>query len=69
MTPSPRELRSFTLLNENLEAVFDRFHSDLFGFGFWRAMQDRNHSGEVIDFFPYEDRSRLRPQLVTDAEV
>ena len=57
----PEELRSFTLLNEQLEAVFDDAHGDLFDVGFWRAMQERNRSGEVIDFFPYEDSSRLRP--------
>jgi isocitrate dehydrogenase kinase/phosphatase len=58
----PEELRSFTLLDERLEAVFDRLHGDLFGVEFWRTMQNRHRSGEVIDFFPYEDGSRLRPR-------
>jgi isocitrate dehydrogenase kinase/phosphatase len=61
----PQELRSFTLLSKRLEAVFDEFHSDLFEVDFWKAMQDRNRRGEVIDFFPYDDRSRLRPSVNT----
>jgi isocitrate dehydrogenase kinase/phosphatase len=57
----PEELRSFTLLNERLERTFDQLHGDLFSVDFWRAMQERNRSGEVIDIFPYDDESRLRP--------
>ncbi|MDH3254082.1 MAG: bifunctional isocitrate dehydrogenase kinase/phosphatase, partial [Acidobacteriota bacterium] len=57
----PQELRSFTSLDGRLEQVFDTHHADLFSVDFWKEMQKRNRSGEIIDFFPYDDRSRLRP--------
>lgn len=62
----PQELRTFLSLDRHLMAVFEERHGELFEVDFWKAMQEGNRSGEVIDFFPYDDRVRLdrpsRPQ-------
>jgi isocitrate dehydrogenase kinase/phosphatase len=57
----PEELRTFLGLDGELRAAFLGEHADLFDAGFWRAMQERNRQGEVIDFFPYGEARRLRP--------
>jgi isocitrate dehydrogenase kinase/phosphatase len=57
----PEELRTFLGLDGELRAAFLGEHGDLFDAGFWRAMQERNRQGEVIDFFPYGEARRLRP--------
>ena len=56
----PAEIRSFLGLPPALREVFDRDHADLFEVDFWRGMQERNRRGEVIDFFPYAEKNRLR---------
>ena len=55
----PEELATFLELRGQLREVFEQHHSDLFGTTFWRALQDRNRQGEVIDFFPYSAAQRL----------
>ena len=57
----PEELRSFLGLEGRLREVFEEHHGELFDVGFWRGMQERNRSGEIIDFFPYGEERRLRP--------
>ena len=59
MTGSPEELASFLELRGDLRQVFEAHHADLFDTAFWRALQDRNAQGEVIDFFPYSNEQRL----------
>ncbi len=56
----PEELATFLELRGRLREVFERHHGDLFGTQFWRALQDRNRQGEVIDFFPYSADQRLQ---------
>lgn len=56
----PAEMRSFLGLDGALREVFEREHENLFDVEFWRTMQERNREGEVIDFFPYGEESRLR---------
>jgi isocitrate dehydrogenase kinase/phosphatase len=56
----PEELRSFLTIDPELLEVFNRRHDDLFEVDFWQRMQERNRSGEIIDFFPYEEGRRLR---------
>ena len=56
----PEELATFLELRGELREVFERHHQDLFGTDFWRALQDRNRQGEVIDFFPYSTDQRLQ---------
>ena len=53
----PEELPRFLGLSRELRAVFDKHHADLFDIEFWRAVQDRLSSGEVIEILPYR-RSR-----------
>jgi isocitrate dehydrogenase kinase/phosphatase len=53
----PEELPRFLGLSSELRAVFDEHHADLFDIDFWRTVQDRIDSGEVIEILPYR-RSR-----------
>ena len=55
----PEELATFLELRGELRQVFDKHHQDLFDTKLWRALQDRNRQGEVIDFFPYSADQRL----------
>lgn len=57
----PEELRTFLGLEGDLRTAFLREHSDLFDVDYWRGVQERNRSGEVLDFFPYGEERRLRP--------
>lgn len=58
----PEELGRFLGLEGERREAFVREHGDLFEVDFWRRMQERNLSGEVIEFFPYPDERRLRPR-------
>ena len=49
----PAELRSFLGLRGELRAAFEQHHADLYGVAFWRRMQHRQRSGEVVEFYPY----------------
>lgn len=55
----PEEFPNFLGIREELREVLDRHHEDLFGVRFWRRVQDRIRSGEVIEIFPYERSRRL----------
>lgn len=56
----PEELAPFLGPPGELGAHFRSVHADLFDVAFWRRMQARQQAGEVVDFFPYPDRRRLR---------
>ena len=58
----PEELGRFLGLEGARREAFLQEHGDLFEVGFWHRMQERNLSGEVIEFFPYPDERRLRPR-------
>jgi isocitrate dehydrogenase kinase/phosphatase len=58
----PEELGRFLGLEGARREAFLREHGDLFGVDFWQRMQERNLSGEIIEFFPYRDERRLRPR-------
>lgn len=56
----PQELQRFLGFDGHLREVFLREHGNLFDPAYWRSLQERNRSGEVIDFFPYSEARRLR---------
>jgi isocitrate dehydrogenase kinase/phosphatase len=58
----PEELGRFLGLEGARREAFLQEHGDLFGVEFWKRMQERNLSGEIIEFFPYRDERRLRPR-------
>lgn len=58
----PEELGRFVGLEGARRGAFLQEHGDLFGVDFWQRMQERNLSGEIIEFFPYRDERRLRPR-------
>ena len=58
----PEELGRFVGLEGARREAFLQEHGDLFGVEFWQRMQERNLSGEIIEFFPYRDERRLRPR-------
>ncbi|MDX1500925.1 MAG: bifunctional isocitrate dehydrogenase kinase/phosphatase, partial [Thermoanaerobaculia bacterium] len=57
----PEELRTFGGLDRELLAVFEAHHGALFTAGFWRRLQERHRSGEILDFYPYRASARLGP--------
>ena len=57
----PQELQRFLGFDGRLREVFLRDHGNLFDPAYWRGMQERNRSGELIDFFPYAEGRRLHP--------
>ncbi len=56
----PEEFPSFLGLEPRLRAAFVAAHGDLFDVGWWRQMQARLRSGEVMDLFPYPQSKRFR---------
>jgi isocitrate dehydrogenase kinase/phosphatase len=61
----PEELGRFLGLEGRRRKLFLQEHGDLFGVEFWRRLQERHRSGEVVDFFPYREERRLRPRQDT----
>jgi isocitrate dehydrogenase kinase/phosphatase len=59
----PEELQRFLGFDGHLRDVFLREHGNLFDPAFWRSLQERNRSGELIDFFPYSEARRLRSRV------
>lgn len=58
----PQEFGRFIELSGPLRGVFEEEHGDLLTLDYWREMQERNRHHEMIDFFPYPDEDRLRPE-------
>jgi isocitrate dehydrogenase kinase/phosphatase len=58
----PEEMRRFLGLEGRLREVFEEHHAELFEVDFWHRMQAANEGGELIDFFPYPEERRLRPE-------
>ena len=55
----PEEFRSFFLLPGPLGEAFLGRHEDLLDVEFWRRMQARQNSGDVVEVLPYRDERRL----------
>ena len=55
----PEEFRNFLGVKGELRDVMEQHHGDLFGVRFWRRVQDRIRSGEVVEIFPYKKSRRL----------
>ena len=55
----PEEWAAFLVPPGELREVFLASHADLLGVDFWRAMQDRQRTGELQDVFPYRAERRL----------
>ena len=59
----PEELRRFLGLQEELRAIVERYHADLFDVAFWRETQARYRAGALLELAPYRPERRLRPDL------
>lgn len=57
----PEEFRSFFVLPGPLGEAFLTRHADLVDVEFWRRMQDKQTSGEVVEVLPYPEERRLPP--------
>jgi isocitrate dehydrogenase kinase/phosphatase len=55
----PEEFGPFLLGDERVRESFLRHHADLLTPDFWRGSQERVASGEIVDFFPYQDDLRF----------
>jgi isocitrate dehydrogenase kinase/phosphatase len=56
----PEEFRTFLGLPDPLADLFEKHHAELFSPRFWTEMQERHRRGEIMDFYPYPQRDRLR---------
>jgi isocitrate dehydrogenase kinase/phosphatase len=56
----PEEFRTFLGLPGPLADLFESHHGELFAPEFWRELQERHRRGEIMDFYPYPQRDRLR---------
>ncbi len=55
----PEEFLPFLGLPDGLRYDFLEAHRDLLGPDFWRRMQARHRSGDVVDIFPYAQSNRI----------
>jgi isocitrate dehydrogenase kinase/phosphatase len=55
----PSEFKTWLGLAEPWRMLYTQHHGDLFDIDFWRGIQNRINSGEVIDILPYSSRRRL----------
>lgn len=55
----PEEFRSFLGLPRELREVFESRHADLFAADYWKKIQQRLSSGEIIEVLPYAQEERL----------
>ena len=52
----------------DLREAFLKVHKDLFDVEFWKSMQDKHTTGQVIDFFPYQRRKARKEEGVLKLE-
>jgi isocitrate dehydrogenase kinase/phosphatase len=55
----PEEFANFLGLSGSLRDLFTRYHGDLFTAAYWRKIQERLRSGELVHIFPYDRNQRL----------
>ncbi len=55
----PEEFRRFLIGRQEIREIFFERHAELFDAQFWRGLQKRLTSGEVMDFFPYRRWKRF----------
>ncbi len=55
----PEEFANFLGLSSELRDLFTRYHGDLFTAAYWRQIQERLKSGELVHIFPYNRNLRL----------
>jgi isocitrate dehydrogenase kinase/phosphatase len=65
----PEEFRVFLVPPGALRDDFLSAHRDLLDVSYWRDMQTRVLTGEMLDVFPYHRRRRLRPAEGTSGPV
>jgi isocitrate dehydrogenase kinase/phosphatase len=63
----PEEFGPFLLGDERVRESFLRHHADLLTPDFWRGSQERVASGEIVDFFPYQDDVRFCRRYLSQA--
>jgi isocitrate dehydrogenase kinase/phosphatase len=61
-----QEFQKFLGLPDELRAVFEEHHADLYGVDFWRQCQARLQAGKIIHIFPYTESDRLHDEEVGD---
>lgn len=49
----PEEFKAFMVPEGSLKDAFLQHHADLFTPKFWKAMQQKSLSGDLVDFYPY----------------
>lgn len=57
----PEDFKRFMIGREDVKEHFFRHHQNLFDPDYWRDIQQRIRSGELIHAFPYPENIRFRP--------
>ena len=65
----PEEFRRFLIGRRDVRQLFFKRHGDLFTAKFWREVQARLRSGEMIDVFPYRKRLRFKNVFADYCEI
>lgn len=65
----PEEFRRFLIGRRDIRELFFKKHADLFDVKFWKTMQKRLKSGEMIDIFPYRQRLRFKNVYGDSCEI
>ena len=60
----PEEFRRFLWFPEPLRKVFEEHHGWMFTPDYWRTLQQRTSAGELIDFYPYDQKHRFHRDLI-----
>ena len=60
----PEEFRRFLWFPGPLRQVFEEHHSWMFTPDYWCALQQRTGAGELIDFYPYDQKHRFHRDLI-----
>lgn len=64
----PEEFKAFMIPGGELREPFLNVHNDLFSVDFWKNMQQKHTTGQVMDFFPYQRRGSRNPDGVLKFE-
>ena len=64
----PEEFRAFMLPPGELRDIFLKYHEDLFSVDFWKTMQHKHKTGQLVDFFPYKRRKERKEEGIIKLE-
>ncbi len=55
----PEEFKLFMFNRKQSRKIFDKDYKKLLDFSYWQQVQDNLNNGDVIDYYPYEQKNRF----------